>query len=46
VEIDPLRSAYRIRLAESLEAIGERDAAARQRRAARDLAEVRACAHE
>jgi len=44
VEIDPLRAAYRIRLAESLEQIGDKDEAARQRRAARDLAEVPACA--
>ena len=43
VEIDPLRVAYRIRLAESLEATGDKDEAARHRRAARDLEEVPAC---
>ena len=43
VEIDPLRAAYRIRLAESLESTDDKDEAARQRRAARDLEEVPSC---
>ena len=43
VEIDPLRAAYRIRLAELLESTGDKDEAARQRRAARDLEEVPSC---
>lgn len=44
VELDPLRSAYRLRLAESLDALGEKDEADRQRRAAHELTEVVACA--
>jgi hypothetical protein len=43
VDIDALRAAYRIRLAESLESTGDKDEAARQRRAARDLEEVPSC---
>jgi hypothetical protein len=43
VEIDPLRPAYRIRLAESLEALGDSNEADRQRRAARDLEQVPSC---
>jgi hypothetical protein len=44
VELDPLRATYRQRLAESLEAVGEKDEADRQRRAAHELTEVVACA--
>lgn len=43
VEIDPLRAAYRIRLAEALEATGDKDEATRQRRAAHDLEEIPSC---